>query len=116
MKGSVKMNLIEIIYDCLGKVKAKDVLEYDTKGFSPFYDTMILASVDSERQATAGVSYIEEEAAKAGFQIRGIEGEGTTWVLIDLFDVIVSIFTKEEREHFSLEKIYLDLPCKKIEI
>lgn len=115
MKGCVKMTLNEIVYTCLGKVKAENILEYDMKGFSPFYDTMILASVDSERQATAGVSYIEEEAAKAGFKVRGIEGEGTPWVLIDLNDVIVSIFTKEERERFSLEKIYLDIPCKKIE-
>lgn len=109
------MALNEIIYNCLGKVKAENILEYNMKGFSPFYDTMILASVDSERQARSGVSYIEEEASKAGFKIRGIEGENTPWVLIDLNDVIVSIFTKEERERFSLEKIYLDIPCKTIE-
>ncbi len=109
------MTLKEIVYDCLGRVKAEDILEYDMKGFSPFFDTMVLASVDSERQASAGVSYIEEEVTKAGFTVRGIEGEKTSWVLIDLNDVIVSIFTKEEREHFALEKIYLDIPCKKIE-
>lgn len=110
------MTLNEIIYDCLGRIKANNVIEYDMKGFSPFFDSMILASVDSERQASAGVAYIEEEATKAGFHVRGIEGEKTSWVLIDLNDVIVSIFTKEEREHFALEKIYLDIPCKKIEI
>lgn len=110
------MTLNEIIYDCLGKVKANHILEYNMKGISPFFDTMILASVDSERQATSGVSYIEEEALKAGFKIRGIEGENTSWVLIDLNDVIVSIFTKEERERFSLEKIYLDIPCKEIHL
>lgn len=110
------MTLNEIIYTCLGKVKAENILEYDMRGFSPFYDTMILASVDSERQATSGVSYIEEEAATLGIKIRGVEGLNTPWVLIDLNDVIVSIFTKEERERFSLEKIYLDIPCKKVEV
>ena len=104
------MQLTEIIYDCLGKVKATDILEYDMKERSPFFDTMILASVDSERQASAVVNYIEEEANK----LRGIEGLSTAWVLIDLYDVIISIFTHEEREHFALEKIYLDIPCKKI--
>ncbi|MDE7161250.1 MAG: RsfS/YbeB/iojap family protein, partial [Anaeroplasmataceae bacterium] len=66
------MTLKEIVYDCLGRVKAEDILEYDMKGFSPFFDTMVLASVDSERQASAGVSYIEEEATEAGFTVRGI--------------------------------------------
>ena len=47
-------------------------------------------------------------------KLRGIEGLNTAWVLIDLYDVIISIFTHEEREHFALEKIYLDIPCKKI--
>ncbi len=107
------MQLTEIIYDCLGKVKATDILEYDMKERSPFFDTMILASVDSERQASAVVNYIEE-VNKIGAKLRGIEGLNTAWVLIDLYDVIISIFTHEEREHFALEKIYLDISCKKI--
>lgn len=115
MRGSVKVQLTEMVYACLGKVKASNILEYDMKERSPFFDTMILASVDSERQASAAVNYLEEEASKIGAKVRGIEGLNTSWVLIDLNDVIVSIFTHEEREHFSLEKIYLDIPCKKIE-
>ena len=39
-----KMNLREIVIDSLGKVKAKDVLIYDMKGFSPFFDEMVLAT------------------------------------------------------------------------
>lgn len=109
------MNLKEIVVESLGKIKAENVLDYNMKGISPFYDEMVIASVASERQADAGVAYIKEEALKNGFSVRGVEGEGTGWVLIDLNDIIVSIFTKEERERFSLEKIYLDIPCTKIE-
>lgn len=108
------MSLREIILENLAKIKAVDILDYDTRGFSPFFDEMILASVDSERQASAIIGYLKEDCSKEGFSIRGIEGEGTEWVLVDLNDVIVSIFTKEERERLSLEKIYLDRPCKKI--
>ena len=112
----IKMNLKEIVIDSLGKVKAKDVLVYDMKGFSPFFDEMVLATVDSLRQASAGVEYIKEEALKAGYRVRGTEGEDTEWVLIDLNDIIVSIFTKEERERVSIEKIYLDRPVERIEL
>ena len=111
-----KMSLKEIIIDCLGKVKGKDVLVFDMRGFSPFFDEMVIATVDSLRQAAAGVDYIKEEALKAGYSVRGTEGEETEWVLIDLNDVIVSIFTKEERERVSLEKIYLDRPVERIEL
>ena len=56
-----------------------------------------------------------EEMDKASYPIRAVEGMETAWVLIDCYSVIVSIFTKEEREHFALEKIYMDVPVKKIE-
>ena len=109
------MELREIVLENLSKIKALDILDYDMRGFSPFYDEMIIASVDSERQATAIVNYLKEDALNNGFIVRGVEGEGTEWVLIDLNDIIVSVFTKEERERLSLEKIYLERPCKKIE-
>ena len=109
------MTIEEIILDSLAKVKANDILVYDTRERSPFYDQMILASVSSERQATAVISYIREEMDKASYPIRAVEGMETAWVLIDCHSVIVSIFTKEEREHFALEKIYMDVPVKKIE-
>ena len=109
------MTLEEVVLEALAKVKANDILVYNTKERSPFYDQMILCSVSSERQATAAISYLKEAAALNGYDIRGIEGAETAWVLVDLNDVIVSIFTKEEREHFALEKIYMDVPVKKIE-
>lgn len=109
------MSLIEVIVDCLNKVKAKDILNYDMKGRSPFFDNMILASVESERQASAIITYIKEETAKNGFEVRSVDGALTAWVVIDCYDVVVSIFTKAEREHFSLEKIYMDVPCQKVE-
>lgn len=114
-KADKNMTLEEIILEALAKVKAENILAYNMKERSPFYDEMILCSVSSQRQATAAVSHIQEAAIQNGFQIRGIEGAETPWVLIDCNDVIVSIFTKEEREHFALEKIYMDIPVKKIE-
>ena len=109
------MTLEEIILECLGKVKAHDILVYNMKERSPFYDEMILCSVDSERQATAAISYLKDEVSKGGYNIRNVEGANTPWVIVDCYDTVVSIFTKEEREHFSLEKIYMEIPCKKIE-
>lgn len=108
------MNLREIILDCLGKVKAQNIISYDMKGYSPFYDEMIIATVDVERQANAVIGYLEEEVVKGGYKVRSVEGAYTSWVLIDCYDIVVSIFTKEEREHFALEKLYLEFPKQHI--
>lgn len=108
------MSLEEVIVSNLERVAAKDILVYDTKERSPFYDQMILATVDSIRQADSVIAYIEEDCMKEGFSLRKVEGRGSSWVLVDCNSVIVSIFTKEEREHFFIEKIYMDTPCTEI--
>ena len=108
------MSLETIIVDCLEKVSAKDILIYDTRERSPFYDSMVIATVDSQRQADAVISYIEDDCMKNKFELRKVEGRGSSWVLVDCNSVIVSVFTKEEREHFQIEKIYMDVPCKAI--
>ena len=109
------MKLDELIIEALGKVKADNILVYDMTERSPFYSKMILCSVNAERQATAVVGYIEDACNENGFEIRSVEGQNTSWVLVDCYDVVVSIFTREEREHFQLEKLYMEVPCKKVE-
>ena len=109
------MNLEEILIDCVKKVRGEDIYIYDMMNRSPFYDKMIIASVDSLRQANAVVSYIEDSFKDTDYKIRNVEGGNTDWVLIDCYDIILSVFTKEERNHFSIDKIYMDYPHKVIE-
>ncbi len=109
------MNLEEILIDCVKKVNGHDIIVYDMMQRSPFYDKMILASVDSLRQANAVVSYIEDSFKDTNYKIRNVEGGNSSWVLVDCNDIILSVFTEEERAHFALEKIYMDYPSKKIE-
>lgn len=109
------MILEEAILSGLSKVKAVDIIIYDTKERSPFYDQMFLATVTSERAVTSVASYVKDAVVEAGFDVRVIEGQGTPWVIIDCYQAIVCVFTKEEREHFALEKIYMDTPSRKVE-
>ena len=109
------MNLEEILIDCVKKVNGNNILVYDMEGRNPFYDKMILASVGSLRQAEAVVSYIEDNLKDTEYNIRSVEGKNSPWVLIDCNSIILSIFTHEEREHFQIEKVYMDYKSKKID-
>ncbi len=109
------MTLEEILIDCVQKVKGENILVYDMDGRNPFYDKMILASVGSQRQADAIISYIEDSIKDTEYKIRNVEGQGSPWVLIDLNSIILSIFTHEEREHFQIEKVYMDYKSKRID-
>ena len=104
------MTLEEVIIECLGKVKAHDIVIYDTKDKSPFYDKMIIASVSSDRQASGILNYLEEMLIENNYKIRNVEGKESSWVLIDMYDIILSIFTDSEREFFDIDKIYMEYP------
>jgi ribosome-associated protein len=108
------MNLEESIVEALGKVKAYDIISIDTKEKSPFYDEMVVASVSSMRQVSAVITYITEEVEKNGFKVRAVEGKETPWVIVDCYDIIVLIFTEEERKRVSIEKIYTDTISKQL--
>lgn len=109
-KEKMEMEMLTKIKDNIDRVKGYDVICYDMKGVSPLFDYMFIVTIDSPRQADALATYVKEDYEKAGIALRAIEGKGSSWVLMDCKDVIIHIFTKEEREHYSLEKIYMEMP------
>lgn len=102
--------MLKTIINSLDKVKAEDIVIFDMKGHSPLFDYIIISTVDSSRQSDAVTSYLKEDLEKEGYDVRNIEGKNTAWVLVDCHEVLVHVFTREEREHFALEKIYSDIP------
>jgi len=60
-------------------------------------------------QVQALVDAVEEKLGRAGFEPKRIEGLGTTsWILMDYGDVIVHVFSKEDRLFYDLERIWRD--------
>jgi ribosome-associated protein len=104
------MELLELIKDALDKVKATDVKIYDLRGISPLCDFTVVATVDVARQANAVIDYLNLEERNQKLKIRNVEGRETTWILLDLYDVILHVFTPEERKNFDLDRLYLNIP------
>lgn len=107
--------MLKTIVRALDKVKSENILIYDMKGKSPLFDYIIISTVSSSRQSGAVCEYLEEELEKDGFDVRSFEGKNTTWVVVDCHDVLVHVFTAEEREHFNLEKMYLEIPTLNVD-
>lgn len=102
--------MLKTIVKALDKVKSENIIIYDMAGKSPLFDYVIISTVSSSRQSGAVSDYIEEDLKANGFDVRHTEGRDTSWVVVDCHDVLVHVFTAEEREHFNLEKMYLDIP------
>ena len=90
---------------------ATDVLAIDVSEQLVITDVFLLASAPNDRQVRAIVDAIEERLRKIGAKPVRREGEREgRWVLLDYVDIIVHVQHAEEREYYSLERIWRDCP------
>ena len=93
----------------LNSKKAADVTVIDIAEKSAFADYLVICSGGSNRQIEALSDDIEDAFAKEGILPKGVEGRnGSGWVLIDLGDVIVNVFSKDTRDKYNIEKVWGD--------
>ncbi|PAT01559.1 ribosome silencing factor [Candidatus Izimaplasma bacterium ZiA1] len=100
------MEKLKIVVNALDDVKLTDIIVYDMKGKSPFFDYFIVSSGNTSRQLNAALGHIKKDLQEKGYDVDKVEGRNSdAWILIDAKDIIVNIFTKESREYYNLEKM-----------
>lgn len=84
--------------------KADNVLALDVSSYSSAFEGLIIATAHSARHARSLADYLLEEIKKQNLDYLGMEGyqEGE-WILLDINEVIVHIFTAETRQFYNLE-------------
>lgn len=91
--------------------KAINTVILDIQNLSLIADYFVICSGNSETQVQAIAKEIKEKVSEEKIEIRGIEGMSQArWVLIDLGDVVVHVFHKEERDFYNLERLWSDAP------
>lgn len=85
----------------------EDTEAYDMRGISILADYYVITSAGSNRQLHAIVNSIVDAAHENNYTDYRIEGtRDSNWLLLDLGDVVVNVFTKETREFYNLEKLW----------
>jgi ribosome-associated protein len=96
--------------------RAQDIAILNMQGISVMADYFIICQGNSERQVEAIARDLKDAASKEGIEVKRMEGlDKARWILIDMGDVIVHVFHKEEREYYQLEKLWGDAPRVEVE-
>ena len=66
------------------------------------------------RQANACIEHMLDDQKNNKLKIKNVEGKDSTWILIDLYDVILHIFTPEDRKNYDLDRLYMDIPQREL--
>ena len=101
--------LAKLACTALSEKKAEDIRVIDISEISVLADFFIIANGTNPNQIQAMINAVDESLTKAGQQVKQIEGnQHSSWVLMDYRDIIVHIFSKEDRLFYDLERIWRD--------
>lgn len=100
MNESKKMALLAV--EALEDKKAEDITIIDISEVSVLADYFIIADGSNRNQVQAMADSAEEALGRAGYDAKQIEGyQSANWILMDYKDIIVHVFSKEDRSRKS---------------
>jgi ribosome-associated protein len=101
--------LMPIIVDAADDKKAMNIVTLNLQGISLIADYFIICHGNSETQVQAIATEVRKKAEEKGVRVRGMEGMDTArWVLVDLGDIVVHVFHRDDREYYNIERLWSD--------
>ncbi len=105
------LDVAQFAVDVASDKLAEDIVLLDLRGLVPFADYFVIMSAESSRQIEALEEDLTEAMKTAGVRRHRREGTPASgWVLLDFSDVIIHIFSPEEREFYDLERLWQRAP------
>lgn len=92
----------------LDQKKALDIRALKVEDLTIVTSDFVIAAGTSSVHVRSLADEVEYEMEKAGFLPRQVEGRATGWILLDYYDLIIHIFTPDQRENYNLEKLWAD--------
>lgn len=102
---------LNIICKAIADKKGVQIRILHVSELTSIADYFVLSTVRNQKQAQAAAEEVEEKMEEAGERPLRHEGlrEGD-WVLLDFGNIIVHIFTDEERRRYELDHLWGDAP------
>ncbi len=98
-----------MIVRVLDEKKAEDLKVLEVSALSSITDYLVMATGTSQPHLRALRVELEKVLDAAKAPVLGVESEeGSGWTVFDAFEVMVHIFTAENRERYGLERLWKD--------
>jgi len=98
---------LERIARWIEEKKGRDILALDLTANHTFTEGIIIVTASSIRHAQGLADYILEESKAERFEFLQMEGyQAGQWILLDMNDLVISIFQDDTRELYRLEDLW----------
>lgn len=109
--------LAEIAASAAADKLAENIVAIDVSDRLAISDVFLIVSAANERQVLSVVDEIEDKLREAGHKPLRREGyRDARWVLMDYGDVVVHAMHQEDREFYSLERLWKDCPTLEVTV
>ena len=101
--------LLPVIKNAMLDKKASEIRILDISKISSIADYFVITNGDNANQVQAIVDSVDEALGKLGHHPRAVEGDRNAgWILMDYGDIIINVFSREDRLFYDLERIWKD--------
>ncbi len=101
--------VIKSLYKALDEKKAENIKVIDIQGLSTMADYFVVATGSNPNQLNALQDACGHAMHEHNIELKQVEGNrNSTWILLDFGDVIVHLFSREDRLFYDLERIWKD--------
>jgi len=101
------------VVEALEDVKGRDIAVFNVAKQTAYFERVVIASGDSNRQVNALATRVQERMKELGARVAGVEGRSNgEWVLVDLGDIVVHVMHPAVRSHYNLEELWGDKEVK----
>jgi len=97
----------QAVVEALEDVKGRDIVVFNVASQTAYFERVVIASGESNRQVNALATRVQERMKELGERIAGVEGRRNgEWVLVDLGDIVVHVMHPAIRSHYNLEELW----------
>ena len=101
------MNLVELLVKTIDDKKGENIARINFKGTHAILDEMIICDVSNNRLMMAIINALEDACDENGHYEHRKEGnENSEWLLFYCEHIAVSVFLKEAREFYNIERLW----------
>jgi ribosome-associated protein len=108
--------LIDVVRDAALDKKGEDLTVIDVGGRTILADTFVVVTGRSKIQTRAIADAIVEAAKNDARSVSRVEGYADgAWILIDLGNAIVHVFTPEQRAFYNIERLWSEVASRQVQ-
>lgn len=105
-KNNILKEFKDLVVATLEDNKAEDIVVIDLNGKTDIAEYMIIATGRSSKHVSSTADHIIKKVKEMDLNYH-IEGmPNSEWVLIDLMDIIIHLFSSEKRQLYALEQLW----------